>query len=228
MFIFKKNDEIVDLKKNLRVKKPKIIPYYDEPGIYQTIGLVAYATTTFLYAVRIFDGFEIQLVLTVWGFFIGGLAELISGLYCFKFNHYIDGDTHLFFAFYWGVMSSLDIFVWVGWMVPLNEKEYGFLFLMCCFFNVLFFLHNICDKALINALMYSTNFLGYFFSCLGYFIEKKGVVKTGGVFFFISSFFGYYKGFAIDVNVKYKRTILPMFDKGDNLMDKVNNGIHLA
>lgn len=201
---------------SLKTKEKMIVqkkPYFDEPKVYQTIGLVGFATSYFIFAVYIFNGFQNKFILTIWGFFIGGLTNLISGLYCFKYNYYIDGACHLFFSLNWGIMSILDLFLWLKWMEPFTSKEYGFYYLMCCFFSFLFFLQYIYDKSKINTILYAFHFFGYLFCCIGSFNEKEGIIKTGAICFFINAFFGYYKGFAIDVNTKYKRLILPFLDE---------------
>ena len=189
----------------------KNIPY-DEPGLYHGLGLICFATATLLLGISIWKGYHNGKLLTIFGFFIGGLGQLITGFYCFKYHYYIDGTVYFYFALNWTITACYDLFPVWGWMEPLNGREYGFHNLMGCLFTFIFFLQNLGAPSILVRISYGTTFLGFVFSTIGSFTGSNAVLKIGGIFNIITAVIAYYSWFAMVINTRYKKVWIPVLD----------------
>ena len=196
---------------------PQIIQYtevypYDEPGLYHAFGVLCFATATLLLGISIWNGYDNGKLLTVFGFFIGGLGQLICGIVCYKYRYYIDGSVYFYFALNWTITACYDIFPIIGWMEPLNHREYGFHNLMGCFFTFVFFLQNLGAPSILTKISYTTTFLGFVFSTIGSFANSTAVLKIGGIFNIITAALAYYSAAAMTINRRYKKVWIPVLD----------------
>lgn len=196
---------------NLVEIKNKDIPY-DEPFLYHGIGILGFATATLLLGIRIWNGFPNGLVLTIFGFFFGGIGQLISAIMCYKYKNYIDGTVYFYFALNWAVTGCYDLFPIFGWMEPPNGRDYGFHNLMGCLFTFIFFLQNLGAPSYLNRISFTTTFLGFIFSTIGSFTNKTNVKKVGGIFNIITAALAYYSIVAMTLNERYKKVWVPVLD----------------
>ena len=189
----------------------KNIPH-DEPGLYHALGTLSFATATLLLGIYILEGYHNGRLLTIFGFFIGGLGQLIAGILCYKYKYYIDGTVYFFFTLNWSISTCYDLFPQYGWMDPLNGRELGFHNLMGCLFTFVFFLQNLGAPSLLTRISFATTFIGFIFSTIGNFTNKSGVIKTGGVFNIITAAIAYYSAFAMTIYERYKKVWIPVLD----------------
>ena len=185
---------------------------HDEPGLYHGIGVLCFATATLLLGISIWNGYNNGKLLTIFGFFIGGIGQLVCGIFCYKYNYYIDGTVYFFFALNWSINTCFDLFPVFGWMEPLNGREYGFLNLMGCFFTFVFFIQNLNAPSPLTATSFCTTFLGFIFSTIGNFTTTRSVVKIGGIFNIITAALAYYTTIAMIINERFKRVYIPVLD----------------
>jgi hypothetical protein len=193
-------------------KNNKSNEQYDEPFLYYEIGSFSFATATLLLGIKILDGFKLQILLTVYGFFIGGLGQLITGIMCFKYNHYMDGTTNFFFALNWGINTVFDLMERYEGVPILGNRERGFHNLMCCFFTFSFFLQMLKDPSHLTKISFGATFLSFVFSTIGAFKGSKGMTKTAGVFCCITGVLAFYTTFASLVNTRYQKVYVPTLD----------------
>ena len=196
-------------------------PPHDEPGLYHGLGVLSFATATLLLGISIWDGFDNGKLLSIFGFFIGGLGQLICGIMCFKYNYYIDGGVYFYFALNWAINACYDFFPVFGWMTPLNNREYGFHNLMGCLFTLIFFIQNLGNPSKITIVSFSTTFIGFVFSTIGNFVDSKAVIKIGGIFNIITAALAYYSTFGMIINERYKKVYIPVLD-GKKFMQKLD------
>ena len=98
----------------------KDTPPHDEPGLYHGLGVFSFATATLLLGISYWDGFDNKILLTVYGFFIGGLGQLICGIMCFKDKYYIDGTVYFFLHLIGQLQLVMICFQYlVGWILYL-------------------------------------------------------------------------------------------------------------
>ena len=185
---------------------------HDEPGLYHGLGVFCFATATLLLGISIWNGYQNGKLLTVFGFFIGGLGQLVSGIVCYKYRYYIDGTVYFYFALNWTISTCYDLFPVWGWMEPLNNKEYGFHNLMGCLFTFVFFIQNLGAPSIIIRISFTTTFLGFVSSTIGCFLDSNGFRKIGGIFNIITSILAYYSAFGMTVNERYKKVYIPVCD----------------
>jgi len=206
----------LDTSQNPMQSKPikqytETIPY-DEPGLYHGLGVFCFATATLLLGISIWNGFHNGKLLTVFGFFIGGMGQLICGIMCYKYKYYIDGTVYFYFALNWSITTCYDIFSTIGWMEPLNHREYGFHNLMGCFFTFVFFLQNLGAPSKITRVSFTTTFIGFIFSTIGSFTDSTTLTKIGGIFNIITAALAYYSALAMTINQRYKKVWIPALD----------------
>ena len=194
------------------VKYSKPYIEHDEPGLYHALGVLCFATATLLLGISIWNGYNNGRLLTIFGFFIGGVGQLVCGIFCYKYNYYIDGTVYFFFALNWSINTCFDLFPVFGWMEPLNGREYGFLNLMGCFFTFVFFIQNLNAPSPLTATSFCTTFLGFIFSTIGNFTTTRSVVKIGGIFNIITAALAYYTTIAMIINERFKRVYIPVLD----------------
>ena len=185
---------------------------HDEPGLYHGLGIISFATATFLLGISYFDAYDNLRLLTIFGFFIGGLGQLISAIMCYKNKYYIDGTVYFYFALNWSITGCYDLFPTWGWMEPLNHTEYGYHNLMGCFFTLVFFLQNLGAPSILTRISYTTTFLGFVFGTIGNFVDKRSILKIAGVFNIITAAIAYYSAFAMTINERYKKNWIPVLD----------------
>ena len=185
---------------------------YDEPGLYHGLGVLCFATATFLLGISIWNGYHNPKLLTVFGFFIGGMGQLICGILCYKYRYFIDGTVYFYFALNWTITTCYDIFPIIGWMEPLNNREYGFHNLMGCCFTFVFFFQNLGNPSKLTAISYTTTFLGFIFGTIGSFTGSTAVKKIGGIFNIITAVLAYYSAVAMTINFRYKKIWMPVLD----------------
>ena len=195
-------------------------PPHDEPGLYHGIGTLSFATATLLLGISIWNGYHNGKLLTIFGFFIGGLGQLICGIMCFKYNYYIDGCVYFYFALNWSITTCYDLFPILGWMEPLNNREYGFHNLMGCFFTLIFCIQNLGAPSKITAVSFSTTFIGFVFSTIGNFVDSRALIKIGGTFNIITAALAYYSVFGMIINERYKKVYVPVLD-GKKFLQKL-------
>ena len=195
-------------------------PPHDEPGLYHGIGTLSFATATLLLGISIWNGYHNGKLLTIFGFFIGGLGQLICGIMCFKYNYYIDGCVYFYFALNWSITTCYDLFPIFGWMEPLNNREYGFHNLMGCFFTLIFCIQNLGGPSKITAASFSTTFIGFVFSTIGNFVDSRALIKIGGTFNIITAALAYYSVFGMIINERYKKVYVPVLD-GKKFLQKL-------
>ena len=200
---------VTQIPNELKVKES--IPY-DEPGLYHAFGIVCFSTATFLLGISNFNAYDNGKLLTVFGFFIGGLGQLICGIICFKKKYYIDGTVYFYFALNWTITGCYDLFPIWGWMDPLNGREYGYHNLCGCFFTLIFCLQNLGAPSILTRISFTTTFLGFFFGTIGSFKNSTGLMKTAGVFQIITAALAYYSAFAMTINERYKKVWMPVLD----------------
>jgi succinate-acetate transporter protein len=145
---------------------------HDEPGLYHGLGVFSFATATLLLGISYWDGFDNKILLTVYGFFIGGLGQLICGIMCFKERYYIDGTVYFYFTFNWTITACYDLFPIFGWMDPLSDREYGYHNLMGCLFTLIFFLQNLNTPSLVTRISFGTTFISFVLSTIGSFAHS--------------------------------------------------------
>lgn len=191
--------------------KNKNIPH-DEPGLYHGIGIICFATATLLLGISIWNGYHNGKLLTIFGFFIGGLGQFICGILCYKYKYYIDGTVYFYFTFNWAITTCYDLFPRFGWMDPLNGREYGFHNLMGCLFTLIFFLQNLGAPSYLTRISFTTTFVGFVFSTIGNFTNKTAIIKIGGIFNIITAALAYYSGFSMTINERYKKVWIPVLD----------------
>ena len=185
---------------------------HDEPGLYHGVGTLCFATATLLLGISILNGYHNGKLLTIFGFFIGGLGQFICGILCYKYKYYIDGTVYFYFTFNWAISTCYDLFPQMGIMEPLNGREYGFHNLMGCLFTLVFFLQNLGAPSYLTRISFTTTFIGFVFSTIGNFTSKTGLIKTAGVFNIITAVIAYYCAFAMTINVRYKKVWIPVLD----------------
>ena len=185
---------------------------HDEPGLYHALGVFCFATASLLLGISIWNGYQNGKLLTVFGFFIGGLGQLVSGIVCYKYRYYIDGTVYFYFALNWTISTCYDLFPVWGWMQPLNNREYGFHNLMGCLFTFVFFVQNLGAPSIIIRISFTTTFLGFVCSTIGSFLDSNGFRKIGGIFNIITSILAYYSAFGMTVNERYKKVYIPVCD----------------
>lgn len=193
---------------------------HDEPGLYHGIGTLSFANATFLLGISSFNAYHNGKLLTVFGFFIGGLGQLISGIMCYKNKYYIDGTVYFYFTLNWSISTCYDLFPVWGWMEPLNGKEYGYHNLCGCFFTLVFCLQNLGAPSILTRISFTTTFLGFLFGTIGSFKNSTGLMKTAGVFQIITAFLAYYSVFAMTINERYKKVWMPVLD-GKGFLEKL-------
>ena len=197
----------------------KNIPH-EENGLYHGLGVLCFATATLLLGISIWKGYNNGKLLTIFGFFIGGLGQLICGILCFKYHYYIDGTVYFYFALNWSITTCYDLFPIWGWMEPLNGREYGFHNLMGCLFTLIFFLQNLWAPSIVVRISYNTTFIAFIFSTIGSFTGSSAVLKIGGTFNIITALLAYYSAFAMIINERYKKVWIPVLD-GKNFGQKL-------
>ena len=185
---------------------------HDEPGLYHGFGVLCFATATLLLGISIWNGYHNPKLLTVFGFFIGGMGQLICGILCFKYKYYIDGGVYFYFALNWSITTCYDLFPIWGWMEPLNNREYGFHNLMGLLFTLVFFLQNLGAPSKIVRISYTTTFVAFIFSTSWSFDNSIAVLKIGGIFNIITAILAYYSAFAMIINERYKKVWIPVLD----------------
>ena len=91
--------KIHDLKTQISEtkNKNKNEPYDEEPLLFHGIGMISFATVTILLAIRQWNGFPNQKLLTIFGFVIGGCGQFITAIMCYKNKYYIDGTCYFYF-----------------------------------------------------------------------------------------------------------------------------------
>ena len=188
---------------------------HDEPGLYHGLGVFSFATATLLLGISYWDGFDNKILLTVYGFFIGGLGQLICGIMCFKERYYLDGKVYFYFIFNWTITACYDLFPIFGWMDPLSDREYGYHNLMGCLFTLIFFLQNLNTPSLLTRISFATTFISFVLSTIGSFAHSTGVVKAGGIFCMITASLAYYSSFGMTINERYQKVYIPLLDGKD-------------
>ena len=219
------NFNLNNLNNSQIMKKPneknkENIPH-DEPGLYHELGIVCFATATFLLGISSWNAYHNGKLLTVFGFFIGGLGQFVCGILCYKYNYYIDGAVYFYFALNWSITTCYDLFPIWGWMAPLNGKEYGYHNLCGCFFTIIFCLQNLGAPSIITRISFTTTFLGFLFGTIGSFAESTGLMKTAGIFQIITAALAYYSAFGMTINERYKKVWIPVLD-GKSFGQKLN------
>ena len=185
---------------------------HDEPGLYHGIGVLCFATATLLLGISIWNGYHNPKLLTVFGFFIGGMGQLICGIYCFKYRYFIDGAVYFYFALNWSISTCYDLFPTWGWMDPLNHREYGFHNLMGCLFTLVFFIQNLGNPSWVVRTSFGTTFFGFVFGTIGSFTDTRAITKIGGIFNIITAALAYYSVFGMIINERYKKVWIPVLD----------------
>ena len=187
-------------------------PEHDEPGLYHALGVFCFATATFLLGLSIWNGYKNAKLLTVFGFFIGGLGQLVAAILCYKYRYYIDGTVYFYFALNWGIVTCYDLFPVWGWMEPLNTREYGFHNLMGCLFTFVFFLQNLASPSIIIRISFTTTFISFVLATIGSFLDSNFLRKISGIFNIITAVLSYYSAFGMTVNERYKKVYIPLCD----------------
>ena len=162
--------------------------------------------------ISFWNGYHNGKLLTVFGFFIGGLGQLVSAIICYKYRYYIDGTVYFYFALNWAITTCYDLFPVWGWMEPLNNREYGFHNLMGCFFTFVFFIQNLGAPSILTRISFTTTFVGFVFGTVGCFADNIGLKKIGGIFNIITAIIAYYSAFGMTVNERYKKVYIPVCD----------------
>ena len=194
---------------------------YDEPGLYNGLGVLCFATASLLLGISIWNGYHNWKLLTIFGFFIGGLGQLICGIMCYKYKYYIDGTVYFYFALNWSITTCYDIFPILGWMEPLGGREYGFHNLMGCLFTLVFFLQNLGAPSKITRVSFTTTFISFILSTIGSFTDSTALKKIGGIFSIITAVLAYYSAVAMTINQRYKKVWMPALD-GKNFGHKID------
>lgn len=194
---------------------------YDEPGLYHGFGVLCFATATLLLGISIWNGYHNPKLLAIFGFFIGGIGQLICAIYCFKYHYYIDGGVYFYFTLNWTITTCYEFFPLWGWMEPLNGREWGFHNLMGCLFTLIFCLQNLGAPSILTRISFTTTFLGFVFSTIGSFTNTTAVSKIGGIFNIITAALAYYSAFAQIINERYKKVWIPVLD-GKNFGQKLD------
>lgn len=171
------------------------------------LGLLGFAMTTILLNLHNAGVFELNIVIAAMGFALGGLAQLIAGIFEFKQGNTFGGTAFIAYGAFWW---SLVVIWWNPFsMGAADNVSMGFYLLIWGIFSVFMFIgtfkHNTISKVVFGSLV-----LLFFLLAIGDFAKSDTVAVIAGVVGIICGLSAFYSAVGQIVNNEFGKKIFPL------------------
>lgn len=207
------------------VERPRRAPSEEFPGRKgelpeahpSILGLVAFATTTFLLAsIRLFWPAAAELLIFPAALFFGGLAQFLAGMFGFAKREPLAAGVHGTWGAFWMALAAFLLITDVFKLVPLPEQSINaILGVMLLLFALptFFFAWAAHYDATWVAILLHLLWIGTATVGVGAISGLSVVEKLGFAVLMLSSLAAFYTGGALVVNKTARRTILGIGEK---------------
>ncbi len=175
------------------------------------MGLLGFGMTTVLLNLHNAGIYELNSMIIGMGIFVGGLAQIISGVQEWKKNNTFGATAFTAYGSFWIAL----VIIWllpktsIGAELKPDEVSMGWFLLMWAVFTGFMFIGTLkLSRAL--QIVFGTLFILFLLLSLGDFTGMKPIKIIAGYEGIICGFSAIYASAALILNEVYKRTILPL------------------
>ncbi len=174
------------------------------------LGLLGFGMTTVLLNLENAGIIHLSMVIIAMGICLGGLAQLIAGIFEFKNGNTFAGTAFVSYGTFW---FSL-VLIWCGKFgpAPVDSLSMGFYLLMWCLYTGVMFIGTLKHNRA-TQVVFGTLTLLFLLLALGKFTEVTLITKIAGVLGIICGLSAVYNASAQILNAEYGKVILPVGDK---------------
>ncbi len=173
------------------------------------LGLLGFGLTTILLNLHNAGVIELSMVIIAMGITMGGLAQVIAGIFEFKLGNTFGGTAFTSYGLFW---LSL-VFIWLyGIDYPqfaADKTSMGFYLLLWGIFTVFMFIgtlkHNVISKLVFGSLA-----LLFILLAIGDFTGNETITMIAGIEGIICGIFAFYSAVGQVINEEFGKTILPL------------------
>ena len=174
------------------------------------LGLICFGMTTILLNIHNASIIDLSAVIAAMGFAIGGLAQIIAGIFELKQGNTFSGTAFTAYGFFWWTL----VFIWLNPGDKVNAadpKSMGFFLLLWGIFSIFMFIGSLKHGKALQAVFLFLVLL-FFGLAIGDFTGNKTVTMVSGIIGIICGATAFYVSVAQLLRGEYGREILPLFE----------------
>ena len=177
------------------------------------LGLIGFGMTTILLNEHNAGIFGLSVVIVAMGFAVGGLAQIIAGVFELKQGNTFGGTAFTAYGFFWWSL----VFIWLnpGEKVDAaDSRSMGFYLLLWGIFTLFMFICTLRHNRAIQV-VFLTLMILFFGLALGDFTGIEVITKAAGVIGIICGASAFYTAVALLLKEEYGREILRICEVGE-------------
>ena len=175
------------------------------------LGLLGFGMTTILLNLHNAGIIELSVVIVSMGFALGGGAQIIAGIFEFKFGNTFGGTAFTAYGFFWWSL----IYIWNNPGEGINEadpKSMGFYLLIWGIFTFCMFIGTLKHNRATQVVFLSLAIL-FFGLAIGDFTEVHAITMVSGIIGIFCGLSAMYSSMGQIINNEFGRKIVPLGDK---------------
>ena len=177
------------------------------------LGLVGFGMTTLLLNEHNAGFFGLSITIVAMGIAIGGLAQIIAGIFELKQGNTFGGTAFTAYGFFW--LSLVIIWMNPGDKVEAaNGNTMGFYLMLWGIFTLLMFICTLRHNRAIQTVFLTLTIL-FFGLMLGDFTGNEMITKVSGIVGIICGASAIYTAFATMFKIEFGREILPICEMSE-------------
>ncbi len=175
------------------------------------LGLLGFGMTTVLLNIHNAGILELNIMIVAMGICLGGLAQLIAGIFEFKNGNTFAGTAFVSYGAFW---FSL-VLIWTSDLsAKADNVSMGFYLLLWALYTLVMFIGTLKhDRA--SQVVFGSLTILFLLLSIGDFTEIKGITIAAGVVGIICGLSAIYAASAQIINNEFGKTILPLGKKHD-------------
>lgn len=171
------------------------------------LGLLGFGMTTILLNLVNVGLLELTIVVIAMGIAVGGLAQIVAGIFEFKKGNLFGATAFTAYGFFW--LSFVIIKVGIGTIPPADLTTMGFYLLLWGIFTLFMTIGTLTHNT-ITKLVFSSLTLLFFLLAIGDFTNIAAFTIIGGAVGILCGLFAMYSAVATVVNNELGKDLLPL------------------
>ena len=171
------------------------------------LGLLGFGMTTILLNLHNAEIIPLSVVIVAMGFALGGLAQIIAGIFEFKAGNTFGATAFTAYGCFWWSL----IFIWINpfGAVAADKLSMGFYLLLWCIFTFMMFIGTLKHNRITQVVFLSLALL-FLMLALGDFTHNELITRIAGYIGIFCGGSAIYSAVGQVVNNEFGKTVIPL------------------
>ncbi len=173
------------------------------------LGLLGFAMTTILLNIHNAGGFALGSTILAMGLTIGGISQVIAGIFEWKKNNTFGTTAFAAYGFFWISLVLVIMLPKMGYATAPDKDEMASYLALWGLFTLFMFIGTLRLNVALQ-LVFGTLTILFFLLAIGDFTENKDLKIFAGYEGIVCGLFAFYAAMAQVLNEVYDKTVLPL------------------